>query len=338
MAGKSVARLLCATAVLSGWAYGQTTTAGLTGAITDPSGAGTPGFRVELKNAATGASTDTTTGAGGNFTFNSLAPATYSLTVTPPAGFKSYVQTGIAVTPNETRDLGRIALSLGPATEQVTVTAIATPLAAASSENSKLVDAAQILDLTLKGRDLFGILVTIPGITTAEQDTTSESSIASVRINGAQYPGLVNFVVDGITDLDTANNTGLHYEPNMDSIAEMRVLASNYQAEYGRNSSGQISVVTKSGGQEFHGSAWANKRHEMFNATSFFNNYNGVQKSVYRFFVWGYSIGGPVFIPGRWNTQKKRLFFFLSQEYTRQKPATETGYYNTPTAAQRQGN
>src|ERR1035438_8117966 len=89
-----------------------------------------------------------------------------------------------------------------------------------------------MMDLTLRGRDLFGMLFTLPGVTTAEQDTTSENSIGSVRINGAQYAGLANFAVDGISDLDTANNTTLHYEPNMDAIAEMRVLTSNYQAEY----------------------------------------------------------------------------------------------------------
>ena len=136
---------------------------------------------------------------------------------------------------------------------------------------------------------------------------------------------------------DTANNTTLHFEPNMDSIAEMRVLTSNYQAEYGRNSSGTISIVTKSGSQQFHGSAWVNKRHEMFNAKSFFQNHNGQPKSVYRFFVWGYSIGGPVYIPKLFNTDKKKLFFFFSQEYTRQKPATQSGYANVPTVAQRAG-
>ena len=94
-------------------------------------------------------------------------------------------------------------------------------------------------------------------------------------------------------------------------------------------------MVTKGGGRDFHGSGWANKRHEMFNAKSFFQNYNGQQKSVYRFFVWGYSIGGPVYIPKLFNTQKNKLFFFWSQEYTKQKPATLSGYANMPTLAQR---
>ena len=90
-------------------------------------------------------------------------------------------------------------------------------------------------------------------------------------------------------------------------------------------------MVTKGGSQEFHGTAAVNKRHEMFNANTFFFNENKQQKSIYRFFVWGYSIGGPVYIPKVWNTQKKKLFFFFSQEYTKQKPATETGVTMVPT-------
>ncbi len=310
----------------------------------DPGDAAVPGARIELKNAATGAVLTTTTGAEGIFHFNSLLPATYNLTVRATAGFKTYTQTAINLTANEIRDLGRIKLVLGAVNEEVSVTAAATPIQTSSSENSKLVDTSQMENVTLRGRDLFGMLVTVPGVTTAQQDTTSENSIGSVRVNGAAYAGLANFTVDGITDTDTANNTTLHFEPNMDSIAELKVLTSNYQAEYGRNSSGQISVVTKSGSQAFHGSGWTNKRHEMWNAYNFFTNYNdtndkgnGPQKPLYRFFVWGYSIGGPVYIPHLFNTQKKKLFFFFTQEYTKQRPGTYNTYYNMPTVAQRAG-
>ena len=283
-----------------------------------------------------GPSSATTTGAEGIFRFNSLVPATYSLTIKPAAGFKTYTQSNIDVTANEVRDLGKIPLALGAITEQVSVTATTTLTQTASSENSKLIDQNQLANITLKGRDLFGLMLTLPGVTLTQGETTSENTIGRVRINGAANSS-ANFTVDGITNLDTGSNGTSHFEPNMDSIAEMRVLTSNYQAEYGRNSNGVISVVTKGGGQEFHGSAWANKRHEMFNAKSFFQNYNGQQKSVYRFFVWGYSIGGPVYIPKLFNTEKKKLFFFFSQEYTKQKPGTQSGYANMPTVAQRAG-
>src|SRR5262249_36406113 len=213
---------------------------------------------------ATGAVVSTTTGPEGIFRFNSLVPAIYNLTIKAPSGFKTYSQSNLEVTANEVRDLGKIPLSLGALTEQVTVTASTTSIQTASAENSKLIDNAQLTKITLKGRDLFGMMVTLPGVAVTQRDTTSESTIGSVRINGATNSS-ANFTVDGVTNLDTGSNGTSHFEPNIDSIAEMRVLTSNYQAEYGRNSGGVISIVTKGGGQEFHGSAWVNKRHEMFN-------------------------------------------------------------------------
>jgi hypothetical protein len=344
---KRTAWMLCFVALLCACAFGQSTTGSLLGTVTDPGGAAVPGLQVEAKNAATGAVTTTTTGPEGIFIFNSLVPATYNLTIRPSTGFKTYAQSAIAVTANEERDLGRIVLTLGALTEQISVTAEATPVQTASSENSKLVDQAQFEDLTTKGRDLFAMVVTIPGMYTTAfegEGTTNENALGTVRINGGATDS-TNFTVDGIADMDTGSNGTLHYEPTMDTIAEMRVLTANYQAEYGRNSAGSISVVTKGGSQEFHGSVYANKRHEMFNANGFFNNYNdtgdvgnGPQKTVYRFFVYGYSIGGPIYIPKHFNTQKKKLFFFFSQEYTKQKPGVQSGYINEPTAAQQAGN
>jgi hypothetical protein len=337
-----MAQVLCIMTLVCGFVYGQSTTGNLLGTVTDASGAAVPSVQVELKNMATGAVVATTTGAEGIFRFNSLVPAQYNLTIKPATGFKTYTQASIAVTANEVRDLGKVILALGSLTEEVSVTATATPIQTASSENSKLVDSSQIMNLTLKGRDMFAILMTMPGVSFGNAyltggDTSSESTALQVmQINGGGG-GKTNFTVDGITNLDTGSNQTTNFEPAMDSIAEMRVLTTNYQAEYGRNSSGVISVVTKGGSQEFHGSAYVNKRHEMFNAKSFFQNYNNQQKSVYRFFVWGFSVGGPVYIPKVFNTQKKKLFFFVSQEYTKQKPQTQTGYTNTPTTAQRAG-
>ena len=336
MALQRVAQVLCALLLLCGCICGQTTTGTLLGTVADPADAAVPGAQVELRNIATGAVVTTTTGTEGLFRFNSLVPATYNLTIKPATGFKTYTQSAIDVTANEVRDLGKISLTIGAITEQVTVTSVTTPVQTASAENSKLIDENQLTKITLKGRDLFGLMLTLPGVAVTQQNTTSENSIGSVRINGATNAS-ANFTVDGIANLDTGSNGTSHFEPNIDSIAEMRVLTSNYQAEYGRNSNGVISIVTKGGGQEFHGSAWANKRHEMFNAKNFFDNLNGRQKSVYRFFVWGYSIGGPVFIPKLFNTQKTKLFFFWSQEYTKQKPGIQSGYYNMPTAAMRAG-
>jgi hypothetical protein len=126
MSVNRMAWALCAMALLCGCIFGQTTTGTLLGTVADPTDAGVPGALVELKNAATGAVTSTTTGAEGIFRFNSLVPATYSLTIKPAAGFKTYTQSNIDVTANEVRDLGKIPLALGAITEQVSVTATTT--------------------------------------------------------------------------------------------------------------------------------------------------------------------------------------------------------------------
>src|ERR1035437_7767681 len=154
----------------------------------------------------------------------------------------------------------------------------------------------------------------------------------------------INFTVDGVTDLDTGSNSTVHYEPNLDAIQELKVLASNYEAEFGRNSGGTVTVVTKSGTRDFHGSALWNHRHEEFNANNWLNNHSltsaGTAQPVprYRYNIETYTIGGPAFIPKLFNKERKKLFFFWSQEYTGQfvSGGTQTKY--TPTALERAGN
>src|SRR5580700_10127097 len=128
MAVQRTVQVLCALVLLGGSIFGQTTTGTLLGTVVDPGDAAVPGAQVELKNIATGAVITTTTGAEGIFRFNSLVPATYSLTIKPSTGFKTYQESSIDVTASEIRDLGRIPLSLGQITEQVSVTAAATPI------------------------------------------------------------------------------------------------------------------------------------------------------------------------------------------------------------------
>ncbi|MBZ5582643.1 MAG: TonB-dependent receptor plug domain-containing protein [Acidobacteriia bacterium] len=206
-----------------------------------------------------------------------------------------------------------------------------------SSNTEGVVDGNQLNQIAIKGRDLMAMLNLIPGVVSTQAgETTSVGSLQGVAINGFAQ-GRHNFTVDGIVDLDTGGDWTLHYEPNMDSISEIRVLTSNYQAEYGRMAGGQISVVTKGGGQQIHGSAWASKRHEMFNAKSWFNNFNNQQKPIYRYFIGGFSVGGPAYIPKVFEKTKNKLFFFASQEYTKTKPSTTTNYAYVPTAAQRAG-
>src|SRR5260370_19600668 len=150
--------------------------------VADPADAPVPGVPVELKTTATGVVMATAPEADGIFRFNSLIPATYDLTIKSAAGFKTYPQSSIEVTANEVRDLGRISLSLGAVAENVTVSAVATPVQTGSSENSKLIDQYQMSNVTLKGRDLLGLLVTLPAIAVTHPETTSENTIESLPI------------------------------------------------------------------------------------------------------------------------------------------------------------
>ena len=161
MAVRRVSLAVCALALLCGCIFAQTTTGTLIGTVIDPSNSTVAGAQVELTNNSTGAVTRTTTEAEGIFRFNSLEPATYSLIITPAAGFKSYKESKIDVTANEIRDLGKLTLAMGAITEQVSVTAAATPTQTSSSENSKLIDSNQLANITLKGRDMFGLMVTL---------------------------------------------------------------------------------------------------------------------------------------------------------------------------------
>jgi hypothetical protein len=168
------------------------------------------------------------------------------------------------------------------------------------------------------------------------RETTSPDSLRGTFINGSRENSK-NYAVDGITNLDTGSNNTLQFEPNMDSIAEVKVLTSNFQAEYGRNGGGVITVITRGGGTDFHVSAYDTYRHESLNANSFWNNRTNVAKAPYRYRITGYTVGGPVFIPKKFNTKRDKLFFFWNQEYTGQRKDYGTRLQTMPTALERAG-
>jgi len=322
--------------------FAQTVTSSLVGTVVDQQNSAIVDAPVTLTNTGTGLVRRSVTDSLGAFRFVNLEPGIYNVTV-KATGFKGETQTGIEVVAQETHNAGRMALEIGNISETVTVTAKAAQIQLASGEKGATVDGGDLEDLTLKGRDLFGYPRLVPGVidTSTSRDVTSHGAISGMNINGAT--SALNFTVDGITDMDTGSNTSVQFEPNLDSIQELKVLTSNYAAEYGRNSGGMITAVTKSGTQQFHGTAAWNHRHEEFDADTWLNNHtikNGAATArvPYRYNVEPYSIGGPAFIPKVFNKDRTRLFFFWSQEYTGQFVSGGSEYVYTPTALERQGN
>jgi len=126
--------------------------------------------------------------------------------------------------------------------------------------------------------------------------------------------------IDGITNIDTGDNGTNMVTTNLDTIAEFKVVTSSYQAEYGRAVGAHLQLVTKSGGQDFSGSAYWYQRRNKWNANNWISNRNGVKRDeTAKRDDFGFNLGGPVFIPGKFNADKKKLFFFASLEMQRRK-------------------
>ena len=341
-------RIVFALALCCAGIYGQTVSSSLEGVVVDPANAAIVNAPVTLTNIATNATRTATTDNTGTYRFLNIEPATYNVTV-KANGFKAEVQTNIVVAAQETHNGGKMILQLGSVSESISVTADIAQVQLESSEQSRTVDTADLEDITLRGRDLFGYMKLIPGVIdngSQTRDVTSPNNLGGFVINGNQTLTM-NFTVDGVTDMDTGSNGSLHYEPNMDSVQELKVLSSNYQAEFGRNSGGTITVVTKNGTQEFHGSGQWSHRHEEFNANTWLDNHTlktidgtpnqATPRPDYRYNVETYAIGGPAYIPKVANKGKKRLFFFFSQEYTGQYVVGGNPIVYTPTALERIG-
>jgi len=329
--------LICLLAV--SLAMGQIVTSSVKGTVVDSSGAVVVGASCTLTNAATGQRATAASVGDGGFTFANVLSGDYKLSITA-AGFKALTIENVVVLSSEMRTLGRLVLSVGETRETVTVTAEAASIQLASAERSGTITGNQLNEIAIKGRDLMSFLATIPGVVDvsagAGREAVDPNAAVNITVNG-NASNTKNVTVDGINVLDTGNNTGMHYEPNMEAVDEVRVLSSNYQAEYGRMGGGTITIVTKGGSRDFHGSAYDFYRHESLNANDFFNNRNSVKKSPYRYRITGYSIGGPVFIPNKFNANKDKLFFFFSQEFGGIKMDRGFRTTNMPTALERKG-
>src|SRR5262252_4867431 len=319
-------------------AFAQNISGVLTGTVKDSAGSVIPSANVKLTNPNTGAAQTITTNDAGVFVFSSLLPGTYSVDVSI-SGFRSYQVKDVAITLNERRSLGDIVLQVGQVQERVEVTAEVTPVQTASSERAGLISASELLNNTSRGRDFVSLVALLPGIVDTNiqsRDVSKGPGAGGLHINGGRDTS-INFALDGVQDTDTGSNSGSHVQPNMDALAEVKVLTSNYQAEYGRSSSGTISFTVKSGTNQFHGSAFWFLRNESMFANSFFRNRTGTPRPVDRISNFGYTIGGPIHAKS-FNRNKDKLFFFWSQEFVRRKSYPGTDFSTTPTALERAGN
>jgi hypothetical protein len=293
-------------------ARGQTITSSITGSVRDASGLPISGAEVALRNTATGAERKALSNERGDFVFASLQPGAYDVSVTM-AGFKTTERRGVRLSASETLALGGIEMEIGAVTERVTVSAQVATVQTASSERSGVVTSSQVENLLIKGRNVSSLLSLLPGVVDlADSDSPDRNFNIYVQGNRRNTNA---FLLDGMSLNAIGNNFNVLVGVSQDAVAEVKILLSNYQAEYGRMSGANVQIVTKSGTRDFHGLGSYFKRHEQFNANNFFNNRLGAPNPRYRFNTWNYNVGGPVYIPGKFNRNRDKLFFFFSQEY-----------------------
>ena len=242
-AGIALALAIVAIAI-PGPLQAQGLTGQISGTVTDATGAMLPGVTVAIKNVGTGLTRETVTSADGAFLFPDLLAGTFDLTAAIQ-GFKTYEQKGIVLGATERVRLRAIALEVGGLTETVVVTGESPVVQTTSGARSELITRDNLEDIALKGRDFAGMLKLLPGvIDTRNREAPGWESMNNLTINGRTS---FNFSYDGITNKDTGQNAANYSAPALDSIAEIRVQASNFQAEYGRSSGATITVVTRSG-------------------------------------------------------------------------------------------
>lgn len=302
----------------------------ISGEVKDSSGAYIAKATVVVENPSIGVKATVESNANGNYLIPNLPPATYSVTVNAK-GFRTVTKTGVVLSTGDHLALADVVMEVGTTGESVTVTAEASELQIQSNtgERSDLVSGAQLNSLAMNGRMVFDYMKILPGvISTFNGEQSNKGGLDSFNINGARGKQH-QLTVDGITNVDNGCNCASQVTINPDAIAEVKVLTSNYQAEFGKAGGGQMAITTRSGDSQFHGNTRWFHRHEQFNAQNWFDtqtNANLISQGKdpnpqpkYRYNYAGWQVGGPVLLPGTdFNKSRNKLYFFIGQEYYRQ--------------------
>jgi len=313
----------------------------ISGTVIDKSGAAIAGADVTVTNTGGNLTRTTTTNGDGAYNVAGLPGGSYNLSVAAK-GFQKYTAQNIKLDVAEKARLD-VTLTVGAMSEEITVTGESVAqVETQSSDLNSTITGKQIDNLVLNGRNFTQLVNLAPGVVSQTgQDDAKVGVYGNVQysMNGGRTT-YNNWELDGGDNMDNGSNATLNVYPNPEAIAEFKVLTSNYGAQYGRNGSGTVEVETKSGTSAFHGSAFEYLRNEVFNARSWAEGADPTApKAPYKKHDFGYTVGGPIFIPGHYNSSKKKTFFFWSQEWRREKnPFTTSPPPNVPSDSERTGN
>lgn len=320
--------LLLPAALVPSAAHAQETTATIIGTVTDQSKAVLPGVVVVIKHLATGRTFERTTSADGQYVAPLLPVGDYEVTFSLP-GFQSRTVQGVRLSVND-RVVIDTTLAAGGIAEVVQVTG--QQMVQATIAVQSLISARQVQELPINNRNFAKLAELAPGVSSdlADEVGVGLTSLMSLSINGARR-NAVNWLVDGVSNVDVGSNITLLSTPTLESIQEFKIITSSYSAEWPRSGGGIINVVTKSGSSKFSGSGYEFFRNDKLNSNSYFRKQSADpavrdNPPYLRYNNFGYTFGGPA-LPSR-----ERLFFFWSQEFRRitRAPASLTATVPNP--------
>jgi len=308
----------------------------LLGTIADPSGRGIPGAKVTAVETLTAVKRTITTDARGFYSFQSLPVGKYDVEV-DASGFRPLRRTGVVIDVDSKVVVDAV-LAIGERTDTVTVSESAAHVETADTQMGQVITGKQMAATPLNGRsytDLLALQSGVIPVTSLTSDTTQDVGVSAFSPSGSLNPGTISingqrefansFVLNG-SDVEEDVNMGAAIVPNLDSIAEFRILTSNFDAEHGEFSGGQISVVTKSGGNTFHGNLFEFLRNTDLDARNYFSPTRGAFDQN----QFGATMGGPI--------RKNKMFFFADYQGTRSTQGIDTGEIPVPSLQDRAGN
>jgi hypothetical protein len=313
----------------------QTFVGGVRGLILDPNGAAVPGVNVTLQNEATGTLRSTVSNGGGEYVFNQVDPATYTISA-EASGFKKLERKGVVVGTQENISVD-LKMELGQVSESIQVTTEVPLIENATASNGQVLSTQQIDDLPNLGRNTFllsklnnNVVPSGPPAWNRFQDQTGSSNLS---IGGGPIRGN-NYLIDGVPVTD-ANNRAVII-PAEEGVQEMKLQTGTYDATMGRTGGGVFNTVIRSGTSDIHGEVLGYYRPPSTTANFFFNNATGQPATPENWENWAARLGGPVVIPKVYNGRNKTFFFIATEGYLDAQPQSQA--FVVPTTAEIGGN
>jgi hypothetical protein len=309
------------------------TTGTINGTVTDKSGAVVPHAAIAITNTNTGAISNTVSNNDGSYSQVGLPTGTYTVTVTM-TGFSTYNETGIYLGPTAVRTVLAV-LTPGAASTNINVTASALQVETTTSDLSNQISSEQVSTLPLNGRNFTGLAALMPGVSSSAYGyalgTGGFATQNTLSVNGLGGAGSF-YTVDGIDNMESGWDENITITPNPDEIEQVQVLQNNYDVKYNLQGAAVVIVQTKTGTSTYHGNAWEYVRNNDFAA----RNYFATTVPALHWNIFGWDLGGPVYIPNHFNADRKKLFFFVNEQWVRQDSPVTT-IATVPTADMRNG-